>query len=278
MQLSPGSPVLSLYHKAKALIWDPADIALDADIADWARLTARERDILIRLSHMFLGGETAVAGDLAPLLIALRRMGGPLEEQMFVATQLFEEAKHVEWFDRWAREIAPEAPAPDPGPAYRTLFDEALPNALNRLLTDASPDAHAGALVTYHMIVEGVLAETGYRGFMTALKANGLMPGTTRAVELVQRDEARHIAYGLHALSRILSAEPRLWEPVEERLSALLELCLAIIGDTFAPYGDDIPFGMDPTEFVTFAGDQFARRIEALERSRPQALHNPDRE
>ncbi len=268
--LNPDSFPLSLYHKAKSLLWDPAAIDLSVDRADWARLSDPERDILLRLSRMFLGGEQAVAQDLAPLLIALRRSGDFIEEEMFVTAQLFEEAKHVEWFDRWMREIAPEAIAApmDLGPGYAALFDEALPAALDRLLVDASPKAQVEALVTYHMIVEGVLAETGYRGYMQTLKANGLMPGTVRAVELVQRDEARHIAYGLHALSRLLQADPSLWAAAEARLSDLLILSLDIIGGTFAPYGENIPFGMDPTDFVTYAADQFSRRMEVLERAK----------
>ena len=31
--------------------------------------------------------------------------------------------------------------------------------------------------MTYNMIVEGVLAETGYQGYFTALERRGLMPG-----------------------------------------------------------------------------------------------------
>ncbi len=266
--LNSASFPLNLYHKAKTLLWDPAAIALEIDKADWAGLSDREKDILLRLARMFLAGEQAVAGDLAPLLIAVRRSGDNLEEEMFLTTQLFEEAKHVEWFDRWVREISPGAVLPEPGPNYASLFDQALPAALDRLLIDASPSAQVEALVTYHMIVEGVLAETGYRGFMTALKSNGLMPGTVRGVELVQRDEARHIAYGLHALTRLVGAEPALWELAEGRLSELLALSLDIIGEAFAPYGEDIPFGMDPAEFVEYAADQFSRRMDVLERAR----------
>lgn len=43
----------------------------------------------------------------------------------------------------------------------------------------------------YHVVVEGVLAETGYYGFGKALKSRGLLRGLVRGVEAVQRDEAR---------------------------------------------------------------------------------------
>jgi len=268
--LDPSSFPLSLYQKAKQLLWDPREIDLTQDARDWARLDARERDILLRLAAQFLGGEQAVTHDLTPLLIALRRQGGRLEDEMFLTAQLFEESKHVEWFDRWFAEVAGSLPPALDGMAsapYRALFHEALPAALDRLLSDDSPSAQVEAIATYHLIIEGVLAETGYHGYARALRDRGILPGTLRGVALVQRDEARHIAYGLHALGRLLEAAPALWEALTARLNALLPLALGIVAETFAPYGDDIPFGLDPAEFVAYAGEQFDHRLRALERA-----------
>jgi ribonucleoside-diphosphate reductase beta chain len=259
---------LSLYHKTKSLMWDPREIDLRQDAQDWQRLGDRERNILLRLSAQFLGGEEAVTHDLAPLLTAIRREGNLMEEEMFLTTQLFEESKHVEWFDRWANTVvgAQQCCAPTDG-AYATLFAHELPASLNRLLTDSSRQAQVEAFVTYHVIIEGVLAETGYQGYVRALKDNGIMPGTVRGVELVQRDEARHIAYGLYALQRLFKADVALWEVAQARLNVLLPLVFDIVVETFAPYGDDIPFGLDPSEFVAYAGEQFDRRMRVLERA-----------
>lgn len=275
--LDQASLPLSLYHKAKQLVWDPRDIALAEDMRDWQRMSERERDIIVRLSLLFLGGEEAVTHDLAPLLIAIRREGNLLEEEMFLTTQLFEESKHVEWFDRWMTVVAGDSAGArrhvcgGASPAYERLFSQELPDALGRLLSDASRRAQVEAFATYHLIIEGVLAETGYRGYARALKDNGIMPGTVHGVELVQRDEARHIAYGLHALGRLCRTEPALWEVAQARLNALLPLAFDIVAETFAPYGDDIPFGLDPSEFVAYAGEQFDHRMRALERILPSA-------
>ena len=274
VSLDPSSFPLSLYHKAKQLLWDPREIDLAQDAHDWARLAARERDILLRLAAQFLGGEQSVTHDLTPLLIALRRQGDRLEDEMFLTAQLFEESKHVEWFDRWFAEVAgglPPALDSMASAPYRALFDEALPAALDRLLSDASPSAQVEAIATYHLIIEGVLAETGYHGYARALRDHGILPGTLRGVAQVQRDEARHIANGLYAQGRLLEAEPALWEALTARLNALLPLALAIVAETFAPYGEDVPFGLDPAEFVTYAGEQFDHRLRALERARSAA-------
>jgi ribonucleoside-diphosphate reductase beta chain len=271
MSLDHSILPLSLYHKAKSLMWDPREIDLSQDIVDWQRLSNRERDIILRLSSQFLGGEEAVTHDLAPLLIAIRREGNLLEEEMFLTTQLFEESKHVEWFNRWFSLLTPlpigEGLGAGASSAYNTLFSHELPTTLHRLLTDISPEAQVEAFVTYHVIIEGVLAETGYRGYVRALKDNGSMPGTVRGVSLVQRDEARHIAYGLYALQRLLKSQPTLWDVATARINSLLPLVFEIVSDTFAPYGDDIPFGLDPSEFITYASEQFDHRMSVLERN-----------
>lgn len=209
------------YHKAKQLLWDPRDIDCDQDRRDWATMPERERDLILRAGALFLAGEEAVAHDLAPLLIAVRRDGGHIEDEFFLTTQIFEEAKHMEFFDRWFDEVTGGAIDLTDylGPNYGPLFYEVLPAALNRLLTDSCPAAQVDASVVYHMIIEGVLAETGYHGFYQALSDRNLLPGLVRGIELVQRDEARHIAFGVYFLQRHVRANPALWTQIEDRMA-----------------------------------------------------------
>lgn len=268
MPLNHDLPAMRDYHKAKRLMWDPRDVSLATDTQDWNALTPPERDILLRLCAMFIAGEEAVTCDLAPLMLALRSTGGWLEEQMFITTQLFEEAKHVEFFDRWFGQVVGAGVdfALYQGDAYRALFYTELPQALDRLLTDTSTEAQVEAVATYHMIVEGVLAETGYYAVARSLGERGLLPGLVEGMRLIQRDEARHIAFGIALLERLVSAEPRLAAVLDDRLNHLLPLALDIIGEAFQPYGDAIPFGLNPTEFVDYAATQFGHRVTAIER------------
>jgi ribonucleoside-diphosphate reductase beta chain len=71
-----------LYQLAKRCAWNPhpQDLDFRQDVQDWAMLNPREQDILCRLLSMFVGGEEAVASDLAPLLWAIGRAGGLREE------------------------------------------------------------------------------------------------------------------------------------------------------------------------------------------------------
>jgi ribonucleoside-diphosphate reductase beta chain len=257
------------YHKAKRLMWDPQALDFTQDKMDWANMSEREQSLVRRAIALFLGGEAAVTNDLSPLMVALKREGGRLEEEMYLTTQLFEEAKHVEFFDRIIVEVLSEAPAAldIAGSNYRALFAE-LTTALDALITDISPAAQANAVASYHMIIEGVLAETGYYAIFQALRAKNLMPGLTGGLELLQRDESRHIAFGLHLLTRLMTADPSLWAVVEAQLNKLLPLAQGVFMELLGDYAPDIPFNLDLGDILQFAGRQYFARVGVLERAR----------
>ncbi len=261
------------YAKAKRLLWDPQDIDFEQDKRDWAAMDDRQQALIRRAVTLFIGGEAAVTHDLTPLCIALKREGNHLEEEMFLTTQLFEEAKHVEFFDCIIRKVLLDGTpfTPDDLSAngsYQMLFGE-LTSALDVLLTDSSRTRQAAAIASYHLIIEGVLAETSYYGFFTALRTRDLMPGLTRGLELVQRDEARHIAFGLHLLSRIIRDDPSLWAVVDEQLNKLMPLAQAVFAEVLGDFAPDIPFDLDIADMIEYAGKQYFARIGVLERVRP---------
>jgi ribonucleoside-diphosphate reductase beta chain len=257
------------YHKAKELIWDPRTISLDQDKRDWASFTPEQQQVILHLCSLFHIGEEAVAHDLSPLLIAIRREGGHIEDEMFLTTQLFEEAKHVEWFDRWFDEVVqkPVALSSFLSENYRKIFDEELPRSLNNLLSDHSPRAQANAVVTYHMIIEGVLAETGYHGFSRALKEKKLMPGLVEGIRYVQQDEARHIAFGIYLLQRIIKRDKTLWNAMQTRLNELMPFVTGVIQEIFDRYQAKMPFELEVDEFVNYAARQFTFRVNAIQRA-----------
>ena len=271
-------PPMRLFEKAKRFgVWNPADIDLSQDKLDWRKLNAEEQDILLRLAALFQAGEEAVTLDLLPLLMVIAQEGR-LEEELYLTTFLWEEAKHVDFFARFFAEVA-GAPADLSryhSASYRTLFHEALPAAMHGLLTDPSPAAQVRASVTYNMVTEGVLAETGYHGYFTVLQRNGLLPGQVRGIQLLKQDESRHIAYGIYLISRLIAADPTLWQVAEDTMNELLPLAMDIIGDAFTPY-DPAPFGLAPADFSDFAISQFQKRLERLEKARGASLEEIDR-
>jgi ribonucleoside-diphosphate reductase beta chain len=268
---------MRLWRKAKSLgTWDPAAIDVDQDHQDWASLDEEQQDLLLRLSAQFQGGEESVTYDLLPFLQVMADRGR-IEDEMFLTAYLWEEAKHVEGFDRFLRTVMDTTGSLEHyyTDAYRTLFLEELPTSLDRLRQDPSPEALADAGVTYQMIVEGVLAETGYEAYASTLETNDLLPGMQTFVRNVQRDEARHVAYGVYLLSRLVAEHGApVWSVIEDRMNILLPITLDHIQATLAPYGDAIPFGVTADDFLDYASRQFQKRLTRIERARSQTVED----
>ena len=259
---------MRLYHKAKKLgTWDPRDIDLTQDRQDWQNLPGDYKERLRGLILSFQAGEEAVTVDLLPLIMTIAREGR-LEEEMFLTTFLWEEAKHTEFFRRVLDEVLQEQ-----GDLHeirvantsRDLFADDLPYTMNRLLTDPSPQNQAKASILYNMIVEGVLAETGYYSFSRVLSATGMMPGLLQGIQLIKRDESRHIAYGVFLISRLVAQDPSLWPLVEERMQS-----------HFAAIERNQEQNETPEAIRSYARQQFEKRLARIARARGQSLEQID--
>lgn len=260
-----------LYQRAKRDgVWNPSEIDFSRDRADWRTLNPRQQDLILRLTTLFQGGEESVTEDILPLMLAVSREGR-LEEEMYLTTFLFEEAKHLEFFRRFLDEVVGAEHLGDltrfENAPYRQLICEELPSAMRALLHDPSPAAQLRASATYNLVVEGTLAETGYRGYYAMLEAADLLPGLRQGIGLLKRDESRHISYGVHLLERLVAADHALWPVLESRMGDLLEPALGVVRGLFEPYGGDMPFPLVQDEFLEFAMSQFKGRLARIERA-----------
>jgi len=266
---------MRLFQKAKRLgTWDPQQLDFAADTADWKAFTDTERDFLLRTLALFQAGEEGVTSDLLPLIMAIAEEGR-IEEEIFLTSFLWEEAKHVEFFRRWLDDVAV---ARDDlqrylTPSYRQLFLVELPSALNALKTDRSVNAQIRASVTYNMIIEGVLAETGYHGFRQALEANHRLPGLLDGIRLTARDESRHIRYGVFLLDRLINQSPDGWDVMNQRMNELLGPAMGVISEFWDGYDEsDPPFGQRMETYLDYASTQFDKRMKVLERDRGKSI------
>ncbi len=269
---------MRLFERAKRLgVWNPSELDFRQDRRDWLGLDELEQDVILRLTALFQAGEEAVTADILPLIMAVANEGR-VEEELFLTTFLFEEAKHTDFFRRFLDEVVQDCGdlSHYHTTSYRALVYEALPEAMTGLLRDPSPAAQVRASVTYNMIVEGVLAETGYHAYLSALEANGLMPGQCRGVGLLKQDESRHIAYGIYLISRLIAEEPALWTVAEDTMNELLPLALGVVAETFELY-PVMPFDLDESVFTNFALSQFQKRLARLERAPTATLDEVNR-
>lgn len=259
-----------LYQKAKrAGTWNPESIDFSQDKKDWKRMSDEQKEEIRARSANFLAGEEAVTVDLLPLIMVIAKEGH-LEEELYLTTFLFDEAKHTEFFRLFLNEIGETGDLSRyHHPSYRKIFNEMLPETMNRLLTDSSPEAIADAATIYNMFAEGVLAETGYVSFHEGLDKSGLMPGLMKGIRYLKSDESRHISYGTYLLQRLICEKPSLFDRIVKKMEEL------------APYGLEIvsryekgksPLGVDMKKIRNFAEKQLKVRIEVLARAKNGTL------
>jgi len=273
--LNRALPPMMLFEKAKRLgVWNPADIDFSQDKKDWAGLTPEQHDITLQLLAHFVSGEEAVTLDLLPLINVIAKQGR-LEEEMFLTTFLWEEAKHIDFFSRFLEEVCGGAVNlggyVEGSENYRYIFCDVLPRYMGALETDHSAAALARASAVYNMIVEGTLAETGYHAFFTIMDRHNILPGMRGGIQKLKLDESRHIAYGVYLLSRLMSEDPGVWEVVEETMNELLAPALGIVNDSLGRF-DPMPYDITPDEFSTYAAMQFQKRLERVRKARDMSL------
>ncbi len=266
---------MRLFAKAKRMgIWNPEDLGLDGDRADWSTLSADEQRVLLHLAALFEGGEEAVTLDLLPLIEVVAHEGR-LEEEIYLTSFLWEEAKHVEFFRRFFDQVCEERGdlSSFHGDSWKRLFHHELPEALRRLRRDPSPIAVAEASVTYNLVVEGVLAETGYAAWYDVLERRGILPATLAGVGHLKADESRHLAYGVFLLSRLVAeyGDP-VWNAIEARMELLLPLALGVVDDIFDAYPDGMPFGLEREPFLDLATRNFQNRLRRVGQARGRTL------
>jgi len=277
MQLDHSAKGFTYFENAVDRHWNPKEIDLSKD-GDRILEMVEEYDeaALERLLGTLRGfgiGEEAVTEDLAPFADALE----DINDQMFITTQLYEEAKHAQFFDRYWREVidpvAEEFGFERRGPTdqhffndeYVTLFDK-TEAAMERLLETDTPETRVVAYTHYHLAVESVLAQTGYYGFQSAFSEKGsnevatgewpTLPGIVTGLQKIRSDEGRHVGFGMQKVRGYVQrgeVDPAI---VEETLN---ELLVHIMGTV-----NDFSETVDPAPLVTYAGDKLGRRIEIL--------------
>jgi ribonucleoside-diphosphate reductase beta chain len=269
---------LKLFAGGNAKFWDPADIDLSRDRADWEKLADGERDYAIRLCAQFIAGEEAVTEDIQPFIFAMRAEGR-LGDEMYLTQFAFEEAKHTQAFRMWLDAVGMTDDLQgylDPLSSYRQMFYEELPDCLSALSKDPSPAAQIRASVTYNHIVEGMLALTGYYAWYKICVERGILPGMQQLVRRISDDERRHMAWGTFTCRRHVAADDDNWVVFETRMNELIPLALRLTEEGFALYGDPKPFDLSVDEFLQYSSEKGMRRFGTISSARGRPIGEID--
>jgi ribonucleoside-diphosphate reductase beta chain len=231
--------------------WKAHEIDFSVDKQQWLATPTESQGETIWSTASFYLGEERVAADLAPFLLAAP--SGEIE--IFLATQLVDEARHAAFFDRFMGEVLALESDDLRGrqremeewmlSPWRHVFDDQLRGIARKI--QARPDdldLFVEGIVTYHMVIEGVLAMTGQHFILEYTREHGLYPGFVDGFSLVEQDEHRHIAFGVRFLRDVCAKEPRYLALVEEKITELVPKAAQV----FVP-----PYADDPSDFVSYS-------------------------
>ena len=244
---------MDLYRRWETQQWAVSDLDFTADREHWLQAGEFEREVTLWGRRLFFNAEI----------------------ELFLSTQMVDEARHTVFFDRWWREVvgtdAPDMETllrlvrPDVNEGYDTLFYDRLPSTAQRLASNPKDiDAFIEGVTIYHIVVEATLALTGQRFELESMRELELTHhGFYQGFTAVARDESRHVNFGVKVLQEAVREDPERFAPLIQR--TLVE-CLPLISGTIEPpdpryYSE---YGRSEEELMEFAMNSLNKRLRAI--------------
>ncbi|TMD07167.1 MAG: hypothetical protein E6J02_07550 [Chloroflexi bacterium] len=264
---------MDLYRRWERQQWAVSDLDFGPDRESWEAMTEEGKKYAIWIQRLFFNGEERVTATLAPFIWA-----APTPEiEIFLTTQMVDEARHAVFFDRWWREV-PGTDAkdmrtlldevrPTVNEGYNELFYDRLPGLSQRLASDPTDIESLVAGVTmYHIVIEATLALTGQRFALETMREQDESHfGFYKGFTAVARDESRHVNFGIKFLQEAVREDPGRFGPIVQR--TLVE-CLPLISGTLEPPDGDqryySEYGRSQEEFYEYAMTSLNKRLAAI--------------
>ncbi len=261
-----------LYELWERQQWQTQEIDFTEDREHWRGFPAEERyQRMYGLSSFFIG-EQKVTEELGPMM----RAAPTQDMQVFLATQIADEARHVRFFDRFYAEVGVldsdslaarlDETQGHLNPAFNVLFDEMLGSRVRTLANDPTNiTALVEAVTLYHMVIEGMLALTGQHYIIDFNEQEGTLPGFVRGFNLVARDEHRHVAFGARFLRDAVTENPEFKGTIQRTLEEAMEVADAVLSPPWAEGQEDYEFfGVSVDETRAFAAQALMRRLKVI--------------
>ena len=262
-----------LYELWERQQWATQDIDFGRDRLDWQeRIPPEERtQRLFGLSAFFVG-EQRVTDELGPIMRACPRE----EQRVFLSTQIADEARHVQFFNRFYSEVGVIDGDGDLAGnlagtsshltgAFEELFGGMLRSRVDCLAADPSDRRTlVEAVALYHMIIEGSLALTGQHFIIDYNTRVGTLPGFVEGFSNVARDEHRHIAFGVRFLLDAVREDPANREAIQRTLAEALPVADRVLDPPWPEEEDSELFGASREETHEFAAQALSRRLKVV--------------
>jgi ribonucleoside-diphosphate reductase beta chain len=255
--------------------WSSESFDFTADAEEWASdlWTAEQRQYLNWILSSFFIGEERVTTELLPFAIA-----APTDDQrIFLASQISDEARHCVFFDRFYREVLNSGTTTisenlsherqKMHNEYLELFDGILHDAAETLRKDPSDmDALVRGVTIYMIVIEGTLALTGARFILRYLKEADRLPGFRDGFTHVNRDESRHVGFGIRFLNDAINTDAHYRDLIQETLSSTLPTAVLAFSPGWVEdrYDFDTPFGYHSSEMFEYAMRSLSKKLAAM--------------
>jgi ribonucleoside-diphosphate reductase beta chain len=256
----------TLYRHWEESQWNPWEVDLSVDRVQWAGMEDRT------LVSFVLGSLMVAEERITTKFSGLVGADASEEETSFLATQQVDEARHMQFYARFQDEVVSD-PAPiaahverareQISPAFRTIFDEKLVAAHERLVANPADRSAKVAFVTiYHLILESTLGLTTFEFSTRFMEREGLLPGFVAGYSKIHEDEHRHIGYGVWYLRGAVGADAGAADVVR---ATLRELLPAVAESLTPPEGADASqLGASADDLRGFALDGLTRRLKII--------------
>src|SRR4051794_7174593 len=261
-----------LYELWERQQWQSQAIDLERDKELWAEIPDEEKEEHLWGLSSFFVGEERVTTQFSGLVMAYEDE----QEEAFLTTQQVDEARHMQFFDRYYREVFEidgdgirarlQRVRENVTDAFVTLFDENLVQDGQRLIENPGDvGAKVDFITNYHMVIEGVLALTGQHFMLDYYEKNNLLPGFVEGFSNIARDEHRHVAYGTWFLQQKMAEDESLKQRVQDKLAELLPIAAGVLVPPGYQLGDDYEFfGYTSKEQTEFAFTALTRRLKVI--------------
>jgi ribonucleoside-diphosphate reductase beta chain len=256
----------TLYRHWEESQWSPWEVDLSRDREQWDAMD--DHSLITFVLGSLMVAEERITTKFSGLVGA----DGSEEEVTFLATQQVDEARHMQFYARFQDDVVSE-PAliaahverarEQVSPAFRTIFDDKLVAAHERLLANPGDEAAKVAFVTiYHLILEATLGLTTFEFSTSFLDREGLLPGFVAGYTQIHHDEHRHIGYGIWFLREAVARMPAMGDVVR---TTLRELLPAVAESLTPPAGADASvLGASAEEIRGFALAGLTRRLSIV--------------
>jgi len=264
-----------LFSRWERQQWNSESFDFTQDKAEWESdvWTDPEREYMQWSLSSFFLGEERVTTELLPFAIAAPSM----DARAFLATQISDEARHMVFFDRFYKEVFgvdAETLAdnlarqrPTMNQHWGELFDGILHECADALRRDPSDtDALVRGVTVYMIVIEGTLALTGARFILRYLKEIDRLPGFRQGFTAVNRDESRHVGFGVKFLADAVRDDARHRQTIADTLQETLPIGTLALAPPMAddPYSFETPFGFKSDEIFEYAMKSLSKKLAAM--------------